>query len=453
MNTLRCLYFYTILCMIMGCSNGSQEIHYPTVQNSAEIVVESPSHDITKSKPTVNVFTKLQDEKTKQNGEHTVDNFDTDGVDTRTSFIEESMEGEYISDQYYSCSIKNPTNVKFISKHKYNQASLHRSKVIDNRVFMSSMEYNNWFSLDDLSEETNILRGYWGIATNEYIYSHIGDDNWAYDYRNDQYIWKEKFKGWSDVGIDTKYLYIVHELEDKKGNFYYLDKRKLNGEVIWTKKLPEFQPMDELLHLFLVWKNHIIVGMSDLFLASVNAQTGEIEWKRDYDQGQDENYRLHQVKRLNRPVFADPQNQRILFDYYGVTCIDMDNGDVLWTFDREGRRWLRILAVYEGIVYLSDLGASPLIIALDTQTGKELWRYAETGYYDFRSLFVTEDYVIFGTPTSSVLTALERKTGELAWKLDIGHGLIVGGAEHDLMCHDNKLIVAADYIYVFEVLE
>ena len=66
---------------------------------------------------------------------------------------------------------------------------------------------------------------------------------------------------------------------------------------------------------------------------------------------------------------------------------------------------------------------------------------------------MTEDYVIFGTPASSVLTALERKTGELEWKLDIGHGLIVGGAANDLMCHDNKLIVAADYIYVFEVLE
>ena len=438
----------------MGCTaNGLLNMHYPKPDNNPGVVQESPLEDNTETNSLVHISSKPQDDDLTPNVEHTSDKMDADDDDTSNHINEESMDNEYISNHYYSCNIKKQSKVKLISKHKYNQASLHRSKVIDNRVFMSSMEYNNWFSLDDLSEETNILRGYWGIATNEYIYSHIGDDNWAYDYRNDQYIWKENFKGWSDVGIDTKHLYIVHELEDKKGNFYYLDKRKLNGEVIWTKKLPEFQPMDELLHLFLVWKNHIIVGMSDLFLASVNAQTGEIEWKRDYDQGQDENYRLHQVKRLNRPVFADPQNQRILFDYYGVTCIDMDNGDVLWTFDREGRRWLRILAVYEGIVYLSDLGASPLIIALNTLTGKELWRYAETGYYDFRSLFVTEDYVIFGTPASSILTALERKTGELAWKLDIGHGLIVGGAEHDLMCHDNKLIVAADYIYVFEVLE
>ncbi|MBQ9818492.1 MAG: PQQ-binding-like beta-propeller repeat protein [Proteobacteria bacterium] len=452
MNTLRCLYSCTFFCMFMGCTaNGSQNMHYPMPDNNSVVIQESPLEDDTETNSLVPVSENLQDDELNSNGEHTGDNTDTGDSNICNHLNEESMGDEYISNHYYSCSIKKPSKVRLISKHKYNQASLYRSKVINNQVFMSSMEYNNWFSLDDLTEETNVLRGYWGIADDKYIYSHIGDF-WIYDHQNNTYIWRKKFKGYYHAETDQRYLYISYEPDNIDGT-YYLDKRELDGKLVWTQKLPELPLTDELLHLYLVWRNHIIIGMSGFFLASVNAQTGELEWKRDYDQGQDENYRIHNVKRLNRAIHADPQNPRILFDYYGVTCVDMDNGDVLWTFDREGRRWLRILAVYDGIAYLSDQGGTPLILALDTLTGKELWRYAETGYYDFRSLFVTEDYVIFGTPASSVLTALERKTGELAWKLDIGHGLIVGGAANDLMCHDNKLIVAADYIYVFEVLE
>ena len=284
----------------------------------------------------------------------------------------------------------------------------------------------------------------------EQIFGEI-EDFWVYDYKNKAYAWRYKYKGWFDVRVKNNEMYIVHE--NAQEDVYYLDKQRADGALIWSKKMPEFQPVEDLLKFYLIWDNHLIVGIYDHFLASVNAETAEIEWKRDYDQGQDENYRQHDVTALDRPVFVDLKYRRMLFDYHGVTSVDLESGDVLWTFDRDNRRWMRLLAVYDGIAYLSDLGCSPLIIALDTQNGQELWRYTEEVHHDFRSLFVTDDYVIFGNSGSSVITALDRKTGKLAWKLNVGHNIRVGGAENKLLCQDNKLIVAYDYVYVFEVIE
>ena len=453
MAAFRYFYFCTFLCMLMGCSvtHDIQKIQSPDVERQAGRDEQSTLDKIAKTH-SGDVLQDAQNRGNNTKDDHTATDAEADDGDARQSLEEESDEREYISNYYDSCNLKNPKKVRLLSKHQYALSTVHQFKVINNYVFVSSKEYNHWFLLDDTTDKMNILRGYWGIANDKYIYSHI-DDFWIYDYKNNKYVWKNKFKGYYDEGITSKYLYITHKSEDEDGTFYYLDKRKLDGELLWTKKLPEIQLRSTLLHFFVVWRDHIIVGMEKFFLASVNAKTGEIEWKRDYDQCQDENYCAHNVRSLNRPVYVDPQNQRILFDYRGFTCVDMNNGDVLWTYDREKRQHLSILAVYDGMAYVSDLGASPLIIALDTLTGEELWRYAENGDYDFRSLFVTEDHVIFGNPASSIITALDRKTGTLAWKLDLGHDIIVGWSDNALVCHGNKLFVASDEIYVFEVLE
>ena len=312
-----------------------------------------------------------------------------------------------LMDNYFVCTINNPKDVNLVSKHKYYVDSLYRSKIINNYVFLSSMEYTNWFSLDDLTENTNILRGYWGWATDRYINGDI-EDFWVYDYKNHDYIWRYKYDGWYDVGIKKNEVYVVRKSNNLE-RVYYLDKQRADGELIWSKKMSEFQPVEDLVKFYLIWDNHLIVGIYDHFLASVNAETGEIEWKRDYDQGQDDNYRQHDVTALDRPVFADLKYRHILFDYGGVIAVGLSSGDVVWTYNYDDRPWTRVLAVYDGIAYLSDLGCSPLIIALDTQNGQELWRYTEEVHHDFRSLFVTDDHVIFGNSGSSVITALDRK--------------------------------------------
>lgn len=447
MVVLRYFCFCSFLCMFMGCSplHDTQKRHVPEIERDAEQGEPSTPEQITETHSRIDILQDAQDDGLNPKEDHTGNNAESDDDDLED-------ENEYISNYNKSCNIKNPKKVRLLSKHKYPLERVRKFKVIENYVFVSTMEYINWFSLDDTTEKINTLRGYWGIANDKYIYAHI-DEFWIYDYKLKDYVWINKFKGYCNLQIDNNHLYVTHEMDKGDGNFYYLDKRKLNGELIWTKKLPEFQPTDDLLHFYVVQRDHIIVGMEDYFLASVNARTGEIEWKRDYNQCQDENYCVHNVKSLNKPAYVDPQKQRIIFDFRGFVCVDMNTGDVLWTYDREKRKHLRILANYDGIAYVSNLGVSRRIIALDTLTGEELWRYEEKGNYDFRSAFLTEDYVIFGTPASAVLTALDRKTGTLAWKLDLEQDLIVGWSDDALMCHGNKLFVASDEIYVFEVLE
>ena len=436
MKALYTLYICLCLCLCVGCAVREHAPSTTAIKDAQQLnAVSDPvnpvaTHNHAKSVDQETIMPEIDQ--------------------TEEAKVSLRYEDESLLEHFFACTIKNPKDVKLISKHKYYVDSLYRSKIINNQVFLSSMEYTNWFSLDDLTENTNILRGYWGWATDKYIFGEI-EDFWVYDYKNKAYAWRYKYKGWFDVQIKNNEMYIVHE--NAQEDVYYLDKQRANGALIWSRKMPEFQPVNKLLNLYLIWDNHLIVGIDDYFLASVNAETAEIEWKRDYDQEQDDNYRQHDVTALDRPVFVDLKYRRMLFDYHGVTSVDLESGDVLWTFDRDNRRWTRLLAVYDGIAYLSDLGCSPLIIALDTQNGQELWRYTEEVHHDFRSLFVTDDYVIFGNSGSSVITALNRKTGKLAWKLNVGHNIRVGSAENMLLCQDNKLIVADDYVYVFEVIE
>ena len=220
--------------MVMGCSvtHDTQRIQTPDVERQTWRDEQSTLEQITGTHSRTDVPQDAQDDGLNAKGDYTDNNVTADDNDTRQSLDEGSDAHEYISNYYDSCNIKNPKKVRLLSKHKYPLESVNYFKVIDDYVFISTMEYNHWFSLDNTAEKTNTLRGYWGIANDKYIYSHI-DDFWIYDYRNNRYVWKNKFKGYYDEGITPNYtmMKVLHQII----YILHMNQKMTTGIfIIWT---------------------------------------------------------------------------------------------------------------------------------------------------------------------------------------------------------------------------
>ncbi len=100
-----------------------------------------------------------------------------------------------------------------------------------------------------------------------------------------------------------------------------------------------------------------------------------------------------------------------------ITALDAQTGDSLWAFDTDqgGFTWAAPI-VEDGVLYASTIGNSSgeIAIALDAETGEELWRQTNE-IFTFNSALGPTHYYI---NTSGSLAALNKQTGAIEWRVD-----------------------------------
>jgi len=108
---------------------------------------------------------------------------------------------------------------------------------------------------------------------------------------------------------------------------------------------------------------------------------------------------------------------------YALT--DNDDGFILqWEFDpkRPGEvsQVSRHVAVYDDTIYMTTSGPDPILFALDLD-GNERWRYDVSGGGALTSTpLITEDAVYFGAQAAQTVHCVDRLSGELLWKKELG---------------------------------
>lgn len=220
-------------------------------------------------------------------------------------------------------------------------------------------------------------------------------------------------------------------------------------EYIWKTSAGLQSRRSPLLHDGLV-----IIDVEEGGLIAINAATGEIQWQH-----------ITQSNLASSPAIFDIQ----LFhaNETGISCIDPSTGEVIWQFSQsnwkeflspsaaEGivftiaQRWDRTIldgrhmlafeaisgellwthpvlisaewsdgtpAVANGIVYTSH-GISG-IVALDAETGIELWQVAREGYALHTATTIAEGIVYFGR-SGDGLCALDATSGEQIWNVSL----------------------------------
>ncbi|MCH2450697.1 MAG: PQQ-binding-like beta-propeller repeat protein [Gracilimonas sp.] len=100
-----------------------------------------------------------------------------------------------------------------------------------------------------------------------------------------------------------------------------------------------------------------------------------------------------------------------------ITVLNAQTGDSLWAFDTDqgGFSWVAPI-VEDGVLYASTIGNSSgeIAIALDAETGEELWRQTNE-IFTFNSALGPTHYYI---NTSGSLAALNKQTGAIEWRVD-----------------------------------
>ncbi|MCP9292253.1 PQQ-binding-like beta-propeller repeat protein [Gracilimonas sediminicola] len=100
-----------------------------------------------------------------------------------------------------------------------------------------------------------------------------------------------------------------------------------------------------------------------------------------------------------------------------IVCYNAQTGDSLWSFetDQGGFTWVAPI-LENGMLYASTNGNSPgeIAIALNAETGEEIWRQTQE-VYTFNSALGPDYYYV---NTSGSLAALDKETGNIDWRVE-----------------------------------
>lgn len=164
----------------------------------------------------------------------------------------------------------------------------------------------------------------------------------------------------------------------------------------------------------------LVFGTPSGFLFSVDAETGEENWKFEMGGAISVGAALADGK-----VYAGQQgNERFFY------CLDAATGELIWKQTLPGGWVWGSAAVDDGLVYIPTV--SGYAVCLDGETGNIIWMYPTAKSVPAEPA-IDGDLVYFGSWSHS-LYAFNKKTGELVWK-ENGIGLDSG----TLIAEDGKI--------------
>lgn len=206
------------------------------------------------------------------------------------------------------------------------------------------------------------------------------------------------------------------------GNYYAVNTQ--NGTLVWKFKTggehwlgetgmwgmkPETQYMEDLWSFYLsspvVYKTNkmalVVFGSSDGNIYSVDAKSGNLQWKF----------------KTNGPVNGTPvidQNKIYIGGWDAILyALNIETGKEIWHFatgTQMGFKGIQSsVAVADGKVYFG--AREPFFFALDAKTGKLVWKYDAEKSWILSSAVIKDNTVYVGSSDTYALLALDAKTG------------------------------------------
>ena len=170
-----------------------------------------------------------------------------------------------------------------------------------------------------------------------------------------------------------------------------------------------------------VYTNGMVEGKGVVFAFDLK---GKLLWKTEYGQEWAES---HNGARSTPLVVKD---KIYVFGGYGqLLCLNTSNGKVIWSVDLMKQynapniQWgfTENLLFDENVVYCTPGGPDASMIALDRNTGKELWKGKSTGEksaYCSPMVVKLEGKKIIVTMMEKSICGFEATTGNLLWKFE-----------------------------------
>lgn len=164
-------------------------------------------------------------------------------------------------------------------------------------------------------------------------------------------------------------------------------------------------------------------------------------------------------QRYSSPIVSDSVIYAATTD--GLVSLTTE-GEERWTLEAAGDKGgYSLPAVADGVVYVAsnaidtECGGKTVasLVALDTETGDELWRTALDNDYGGTPT-VTDEMVYVVTKPSMTnngdLFAVDAESGEKQWRLDLGGTGIANSSTPPVAVADGVVYVAADDLYALD---
>jgi len=264
------------------------------------------------------------------------------------------------------------------------------------------------------------------------VSAHSGHLKWSFRTQDEANLSCELGIPWFPTGIDDSLYAMTHEQRFDRindpwdcfyssatlaqglvyfgawdGTVYALDARR--GHLKWS-----FQTGSPVRSTPAVHHNTVFVGSFNGNLYALNAATGAEKWRRAYIPGE---WSCPQIQ--SSPAVVDG------VVYYGgrdsyIHAADAETGATRWMSCQDGNWVIASPAVHEGTVYTGTSDSS-LMLALDAKTGTETWRFKAaknifaSASICGRTLYFSE-YNAYQYADASCLYALDLATGTEKWR-------------------------------------
>ncbi|MBR6988304.1 MAG: PQQ-binding-like beta-propeller repeat protein [Bacteroidaceae bacterium] len=188
----------------------------------------------------------------------------------------------------------------------------------------------------------------------------------------------------------------------------------LTGKVVWTydgvQGYIETKP--------LVTDQHVVFGAWDNTLYSLKTDTGAEEWKWVGAQGMHYSpAAVWPVEAEGKIFIADPR--RVL------SAIDKDKGTTIWSTKQSMVRETIGLSEDGKQIYSKTMNDSIVCYSTEGNVPKEIWATAVGfGYEHAPSMPLEKEGIVYGSTKEGMIFALETRTGKLLWRHKIGNSLI-----------------------------
>ncbi|HKK62065.1 MAG TPA: PQQ-binding-like beta-propeller repeat protein, partial [Bacteroidales bacterium] len=177
-----------------------------------------------------------------------------------------------------------------------------------------------------------------------------------------------------------------------------------SGDILWSKGFEGSGARETTIS---IKDNKVIFGTSG-FIYCINLETREVEWRHEEDSRI--NFHSSAVIKDDKVFIGCWTSAAPLFNPF-IICLDIQSGEEIWrnTFER-GESIMSPPTIGNNNVLLSVVSRDVGLVALDAETGNELWRLNE-GTNEYSLLrgssrgepILSKDYIFWGTGFRSIV--------------------------------------------------
>lgn len=187
------------------------------------------------------------------------------------------------------------------------------------------------------------------------------------------------------------------------------------GSLNWKTEVEKSIPSSSITSSPLVINQVVYVGSNNGYLYSFDANTGEKIGKIRIIDNSVANISVINNFVVSTPVYAnDGRTICVELSNGNVCAIDITTQEVKWTYTNEKftLSFNGYPAIYQGIVYSG--GNRTNFVALDLESGNEIWDFEPTLSQAFTSPAIADDIVCFGNNNGTVW-GVKYDDGQILW--------------------------------------